>query len=80
MAVTIERWGRTLALRIPAPVARAVRLKDGSAVTLSVRDGTLVVVPTGHRVCNLDDLLKQVSKKNLHGSIKTGPALGEEAW
>jgi hypothetical protein len=28
----------------------------------------------------LDDLLKGVSKKNVHPSVDTGPAVGREDW
>ena len=80
MTVTIEKWGKTLALRIPPALARAVPLKNGSTVYLSVRGGALVVEPADHHAYELDDLLKRVSRKNLHGSVQTGPAVGVEAW
>jgi antitoxin component of MazEF toxin-antitoxin module len=42
-AVTIGRWGRSLALRVPADVAQHLRLREGERVELELADGDLLV-------------------------------------
>lgn len=42
MRVRIRKWGNSLALRIPKPLAAETRLGPGAAVELTVRDGQLV--------------------------------------
>lgn len=76
METRVQRWGNSLALRIPKPLADEVGLKDNSPVQLSLHDRQLVIVP----LLNLDALLAQVSEDNRHDEVLTGPAVGGEAW
>jgi antitoxin MazE len=80
VTTTIQKWGNSLALRIPKAVARDVPLKNGSTVNLAVRGGKMIVEPAPAPKYHLDDLLKGVSKKNIHRSVDTGPATGQEVW
>ena len=80
MNATIQKWGNSLALRIPKSVARDTHLESGSVVNLAVRQGKVVIEPTKKPKFQLDDLLKAVSKKNVHDGIDTGPAVGREVW
>lgn len=41
--VTIGRWGRSLAIRIPGEVATAAGLRDGERVDVEAHDGEIVV-------------------------------------
>lgn len=76
METRVQRWGNSLALRIPKPLADEVGLKDNSPVQLSLHDGQLVIVP----LVSLDALLAQVSEDNRHDEVLTGLAVGGEAW
>jgi len=76
METRVQRWGNSLALRIPKPLADEVGLKDNSPVQLSLHDRQLVIVP----LVSLDALLAQVSEDNRHDEVLTGPAVGGEAW
>jgi antitoxin MazE len=80
MNATIQKWGNSLALRIPKAVARDTQLQSGSVVNLTVREGKMLVEPVRRTTYSLGELLKGVSKKNLHASIDTGPAVGRETW
>jgi antitoxin MazE len=80
MTTTIQKWGNSLALRIPKALARDTHLENGSVVNLAVRDGKVIIEPTTKAKYQLDDLLKGVSKKNIHRSVDTGPAVGREVW
>lgn len=80
MTTRVQKWGNSLALRIPKPLAAEVGLKDNSPVELSLCEGKLVITPAAGSDVNLDDLLAKVTKKNLHGEVDTGPARGGEVW
>ena len=80
MTTTIQKWGNSLALRIPKALARDTHLENGSVVNLAVREGRVVIEPARKTKYRLDDLLKGVSKKNIHRSVDTGPAVGREVW
>lgn len=79
METRVQRWGNSLALRIPKSLADEVGLKDNSPVQLSLRDKQLVIVPVKPAL-SLDALLAQVTDANRHGEVQTGDAVGGEAW
>jgi len=78
MKTYIQKWGHSLALRIPKPFAAEIGLQDASAVDLSLVDGKLVVAPLGRPPLALAQLLAQVTADNLPGEVDTGPACGSE--
>lgn len=80
METRVQRWGNSLALRIPKPLADEAGLKDNSPVQLTLRDKLLVVVPVRKPALSLDTLLAQVTPDNLHSEVQTGAAIGGEAW
>ena len=45
--LTVQRWGNSLAVRIPAAVARSARFKVGQPVEVSAQDSQVVVKPVG---------------------------------
>ena len=41
--VTVGRWGKSLALRVPLDVVQASGLADGEQVEIDLRDGDIVI-------------------------------------
>lgn len=80
MIATVQKWGNSLGVRIPKPLAQDAALKEGSAVQMMVQDGRLVVEAQKARPYRLNDLLKSVNRKNIHREISSGEAVGKEAW
>ena len=80
MQARIQKWGNSLALRIPKSFAVETRLEEGTLVEVSLRDGTLIVSPLRQPIVTLADLLKDVTEQNLHHEVETGPAVGGEVW
>ncbi|MFQ5850824.1 MAG: AbrB/MazE/SpoVT family DNA-binding domain-containing protein [Candidatus Binatia bacterium] len=80
MKTRVQKWGNSLALRIPKPLATEVGLDHNSPVELLLEDGKLVIVPMVEPVLSLEDLLAQVTEHNLHREVDTGPAVGDEVW
>jgi len=80
METRVQRWGNSLAIRIPKPLADEIGLQHNSPVQISLRDKALVVVPVRNPTLSLDALLAQVTPNNLHGEVQTGSAVGGEAW
>jgi antitoxin MazE len=60
MNATIQKWGNSLALRIPQAVARDTQLQNGSVVNLAVRKGAVIIEPVKKTKYRLDDPLKDV--------------------
>ncbi len=80
MKTRVQKWGNSLALRIPQSFAAEVRLREGTPVELSLVEDKLVIQPLVQHPLALDDLLKGVTDENLHGEWDTGPAIGREVW
>jgi antitoxin MazE len=80
METRVQRWGNSLALRIPKPLADEVGLTVNTPVQLSLRDKQLVIVPVLKPALSLDALLAQVTATNRHNEVDTGPAVGGESW
>lgn len=80
METRVQKWGNSLALRIPKPLAIQVGLEVNSTVRMSLRGDELVIAPMPPPRLKLDDLLAQVTEHNLHGEVDTGPAAGHEEW
>ena len=77
MNATIQKWGNSLALRIPHAVAKQISVREGDAVTLRVSAAGLTVKPAPKRL-RLDDLLAQVTSENLHSATDWGSDVGRE--
>lgn len=80
MKTRIQRWGNSLAVRIPKSFAEEIGLEQDSPVRLSLSSGKLLIEPTAPAVPSLDELLRRVRKSNIHAEVDTGPAQGDEAW
>jgi antitoxin MazE len=53
--VTVGRWGKNLAVRLPGNIARAVGLAEGQRVEIESRDGEVILRRVAHDV-TLDQL------------------------
>ena len=80
METRVQKWGNSLALRIPKPLASELGLKNNSPVELSLVEGKLLISPSAQQGLTLKSLLAQVTEENLHREVDTGPAVGGEAW
>ena len=78
MKVQIQKWGNSLALRIPHSFAVDSNVRQGTTVDLSLAYGTIVVKPVIEPEFSLDELLAKVTKSNLHGEFDLGSPVGKE--
>jgi len=80
MRVQVQKWGNSLALRIPKPFAEETAVREGSVVNLAVARGRLVATPVTRNLITLRQLLRRVTRDNVHGEIDSGGRRGREAW
>jgi antitoxin MazE len=80
MKTTAQKWGNSLAIRVPKSVAVQVGLKAQDDLDIEVQDGNVLLKPHLRRVYRLEDLVKRISPKNVHGEIDTGTPVGREIW
>ena len=80
MNAEIQKWGNSLAVRIPKLLAEESKLSQGSVVNIRLVKGRLVIEPAPRPSYCLDELLDGVTPKNRHGQIDTGGPVGREVW
>jgi len=78
MQTKVQKWGNSLALRIPKSFALNIDIKQNEFVDLSIGDGKLIITPITEKAYSLKELLAGVSEDNLHGEFDTSTPVGKE--
>lgn len=79
MRSKVQKWGNSLAVRIPKAFAIEVGLEPDSNVEVSVRRGVVLVAPVKPPTYTLAELLARVKPRNRHSEQDFGRAVGREA-
>lgn len=80
MNTTVQKWGNSLALRIPSSVAKDIALTKGSAVEVLVEGGKMIVKPAKKMKPSLAKLIRGLTKSNRHSEQDWGAPIGREIW
>jgi len=78
MLTKVQKWGNSLAVRIPSAFAKEIGLCPDTEVELRLEDNKLVIIPNKRR--QLEELLKQITPENVHREIDWGEKSGKEEW
>lgn len=76
MKTRIQRWGDSLAFRIPSELAAASGLAENAVIEVALVGRKLVITPASYK--SLDELLQGITPENIHEEWDTGPAVGGE--
>ncbi|MBE0711787.1 MAG: AbrB/MazE/SpoVT family DNA-binding domain-containing protein, partial [Candidatus Aminicenantes bacterium] len=77
MKTHAQKWGNSLAVRIPKSFAEGMGIGNNAPVEMSLEEGALVIKPDRGLAWSLDALLAEVTDENVHsdwemeGSKKT---------
>jgi antitoxin MazE len=77
MAVTLQKWGHSVGVRLPKPMLEQLGLAAGAPVDVLVEGDHLVIRPARRRL-TLDELLAQWKPENRPDPIDFGPPVGTE--
>jgi antitoxin MazE len=81
MLARVQKWGNSLALRLPKALAEEAEIHLDSPVEITIRDHMIVIEPMRKkRRYELDELLSGVRPENLHGETDFGGPVGTEVW
>lgn len=80
MTTVLQKWGNSLALRIPRAYANEISAGEGQPMDVRVNRGRLVIVPITGQSYELADLVGGITKKNRHAEIETDQPTGREVW
>jgi antitoxin MazE len=80
MRVAVKKWGNSAAVRIPTAVLESARVLIDEEVDIREEAGRIVIEPVREKKYKLADLLKGITKDNIHGEIDFGKPEGKEVW
>jgi antitoxin MazE len=80
MLTKVQKWGNSVALRIPKAFADEMQMTADTAVELSIEGGKLVISPVERLEYSLEELLAQITPENLHDEVDWGAPVGQEVW
>jgi antitoxin MazE len=83
MKVEFQRWGNSLALRVPKAFAEEIGAVEGKPAEMTAENGVLVIKvrkPSKRRRYNLENLINGITEENRHPEIEWGPPAGNEVW
>jgi antitoxin MazE len=80
MKTRVQKWGHSLAVRIPKSFAAEAGIDQDAVVDLTLVDGKLILTPLTLSRFSLEHLLAAVTTDNLHNEQDMGSAVGNEVW
>jgi len=79
MKARIQKWGNSLAVRIPKAVCQQIKLEENSVVELSVENESIVLTPVTEHL-TLEEMVAMITPKNQHEQLLDDAPQGRETW
>ena len=76
-AAQIVKWGNSLAVRIPKPVAEQAGVREGDPIVIEASEGHINLRPK-ERVPTLRELVAQITAENRYDEVQAGRERGKE--
>ena len=80
MTTKIQKWGNSLAVRLPKAVIENFKLRAGSPVNIKVGQKSIQIKPAREKPLQLNELVKLISSHNRHDSVDWGQRADREIW
>jgi len=80
MKTQVAKWGNSLAVRIPKPVALAAKLRTGDDLEVHAEGPGKVRIRKPKRKPTLEELIGGITPENQHSETDWDEAIGKELW
>ena len=80
MDTRLQKWGNSLAIRIPKAFVDEMKIKVNSSLYLEMKEGALLITPAPEQRWSLNALLSEVTEENKPGEWEIGDRKGNEEW
>jgi antitoxin MazE len=77
MQAQVSKWGNSLAIRIPKPVAEDINFQAGDVVEIAV-DGETVQLHRVTKLPTLAQMVAQITPENRYAEVSLGVEVGKE--
>jgi antitoxin MazE len=78
MRVTVKKWGNSAAVRIPAALMDAAKVRLDDPVEVREEGGRIIIEPVRQKHYSLAKLLAGITPRNLHTESDFGAPVGKE--
>ncbi|WP_157052512.1 AbrB/MazE/SpoVT family DNA-binding domain-containing protein [Ornithinibacillus contaminans] len=75
----VQKWGNSLAVRIPKVVTDNTKIVEGSDINITVENQTIKITPVKKKP-TLEELMAQITPENQHDVVDWGKPVGRELW
>jgi len=79
MRAQIQKWGNSLAVRIPKPIADEAKLRARDPLEIEVATEGAVHLHRVGKIPTLATLVSRITPENRYDEISTGPSVGRES-
>ena len=79
MLAKAQKWGNSLAVRLPKSVAEECGIEADTPVEIVREDNLIIIKPVQKKRFSLDSLLAEVTEDNIHAEVSAGRPVGKEA-
>ena len=80
MKTQLRKWGNSMAVRIPKPIAEAAKLRAGDHLELKVAGPGAVHLRKAKAKRTLAQLIRGITPENRHAEADWGKPVGNESW
>ncbi len=80
MKTQLAKWGNSLAVRIPKPIAIAARLKTGDDLEVAADGPGKVRIRKPRTKPTLEQLVSDITPETQHAASDWGEPVGKELW
>ncbi len=85
MSTKVQKWGNSLALRLPKEIAAGLNIKEGSEIMIESEAKRIIIKPLKKtkrktHIPTLEELVSKITKDNRHPLINWGRPVGKEVW
>ncbi|RKH76994.1 AbrB/MazE/SpoVT family DNA-binding domain-containing protein [Corallococcus sp. AB032C] len=71
VATKVQKWGNSLAIRIPSVIAEQIAIRQGSEMEMIVENQAIKLIPKKKKP-TLEELLAKITPENRHVEIDFG--------
>ncbi len=79
MRTVVKKWGNSASVRIPTAVMQAAHLDLDETVDVREESGRIIIEPAQRKEYDLAELVKRITRENLHDEVDFGRPVGKEA-
>ena len=80
METKIQKWGNSLAVRLPKAITKKFAFRKGSSVIVTEEHKRIIIEPRVRIQVSLRDMVRHITSQNIHDEAPWGDAHGREVW